>query len=37
MRVVFLGYARFVIVFAPITCSDLMSLGWQDGSGCGGD
>jgi hypothetical protein len=40
---VFFGYARFVIVFAPqmiiyvITCSDLMSIGWQDGSGYGGD
>jgi hypothetical protein len=43
MGVVFLEFARFVIVFAPqmiicvITCSDLMSIGWQDGSGRGGD
>jgi len=41
--VVVMEYARFVIVFVHqmiicvITCSDLMSIGWQDGSGCGGD
>ena len=41
--VVLLGCARFVIVFVHqmiicvITCCDLMSIGWQDGSGYGGD
>jgi hypothetical protein len=25
------------MIIYVITCSDLMLIGWQDGSGCGGD